>query len=108
MEVSARFSNTLCKHYQNTLSTLMFIFAFGIHSNFFIALPTRLKTCTFFFFRYFQGKKCTPEKSGASQRFSSPERDRSMSGAQFVQACVYKINLANYFMVNNRRSHDDV
>ena len=30
---------------------------------------------------------CASEKSGASQRFCAPERARSASGAQFVQAC---------------------
>ena len=38
-------------------------------------------------FSFLQGKICAPEKSGASQRFCTPERAQSASGAQFVQAC---------------------
>ena len=36
-------------------------------------------------FKFFQGKMWLPENSGASQRFSTPERTRSGSGVQFVQ-----------------------
>ena len=63
----------------------MFMPVFGIHCTFFIALPIRLKTCRFIFF-FLQDKMCSPEKSGASQRFCVPERARSTLGAQFVQA----------------------
>ena len=61
---------------------------FRIYCNFFIVLPIRLKTCrSDGFFRFLQGKICAPEKSGAAlQRFWVPERARSASDAQFVQA----------------------
>ena len=42
-------------------------------------------------FCFLQGKMCAPEKSGASQRFCPPERARSASGAQFVQAYKWSI-----------------
>ena len=37
-------------------------------------------------FFFFTCKVCASEKLGASQRFCGPERVRSESGAQFVQA----------------------
>ena len=58
---------------------------FGTYFNFFIVLPIRLKTSISNGF--LQSKMCTPEKSGSSQRFCSPERVRLSSGAHFVQVC---------------------
>ena len=63
---------TLSKH----SSTLVFMIVFGIHCNFLIVLPTRLKTC---------GSN-GPKKS-ETQKLYVPERDLSASGAQFIQAC---------------------
>ena len=53
----------------------MFMIVYGIHCNFFIVLPIRLKTCRSNGF--LQGKMSAPKKSGASQRFCTPERARS-------------------------------
>ena len=44
--------------------------AFGTDCDFFIVLPIRLKICRSNSFC----KMCAPEKSGASQKFSAPER----------------------------------
>ena len=52
---------------------------FRIHSNFFIVLPIRLKTCrSNGIFVFLQGKLCSPE---------------SVSGVQFVQVCIYVLSV---------------
>ena len=49
---------------------------FGIHCNFFIVLPIRLKTCRCISLLFFT-KQNTRDFSGTSQRFCAPERHRT-------------------------------
>ena len=48
----------------------------GTDDNFFIVLPILLKTYRFDSFSSLHIKMCAREKSGASQRFYTPERHR--------------------------------
>ena len=56
----------LYKH-QNMTSAMVFTIVFGIHYNFFVALPIYLFPISSDFFSH--GKTCTSEKLGPSQRF---------------------------------------
>ena len=47
---------------------------FGIRCIFLIVLPIRLQTCGSNVFLFLQDEMCTPEISGARQRFCVPER----------------------------------
>ena len=88
----------------------MFIFVFRIHCTFFIALPIRLKTCRSNVFFVFTRQNVRARKIRRVQRFCVPERARSTSGAQFVQACkppstnmarcslIYDLSLISYLV----------
>ena len=51
----------MCKHYQNIPSTPVFMIVFGIHCNFLIVLPIRLKTYRSNVLFFLQGKICAPK-----------------------------------------------
>ena len=59
----------------------MFTIVFVIHCNIFIVLPIRMKICGFNDFPFFTRQNLRVAE------VLSPERARSGSGAQFVQAC---------------------
>ena len=48
-------------------------------------------------FSFLLGKICAPKKSGACQGFCAPERARSASGTQFVQAYITKNYISEAF-----------
>ena len=54
------------KHCQNTGSTLVFAILFEVHSNIFIILAIRVKTCRYKAFFFFYGNMHTPKKLGTS------------------------------------------
>ena len=61
---------------------------FRIHCNFFIVLPIRLKTCNpNVFLLFFTRQNVRAQNIGRVSEVLRPERARSASGAQFVQAC---------------------
>ena len=64
----------------------LFMIVLRIPCNFFIVLPIWLKASRSNVFSFLQCKICTPEKSGAFQRFCMPEHVSSASDMQFVQA----------------------
>ena len=74
---------TLLKYYKQ----MVFMIVLGIHCNFFIVLPTWLKTCRSNAFFFFTRQKMRTWFVGRVPEVLCIWTRRSASGTQFVQAC---------------------